>query len=68
MDESFSKKKIRKDRVFNRGSLIREKTGPDFVVCINSEKVVKYPEAVRFRVTFLIELERTLTSSIIPHN
>lgn len=68
MDESFSKKKIRKDRVFNRGSLIREKTGPDFAVCMNSEKVVKYPEAIRFRVTFLIELERTLTSSIIPHN
>ena len=45
MHESFSKKKVRKDRVFNRGSLIREKTGPDFVVCMNSEKVVKYPEA-----------------------
>lgn len=65
MHESFSKKKIRKDRVFNRGSLIRQKMGPDFVVCMNSEKVVKYPEAcVRFRVTFLIELERTLTSSL----
>jgi hypothetical protein len=32
---------------------------------MNSEKVVKYPEAcVCFRVTFLIELKRILTSSI----
>lgn len=67
MHESFSKKKVRKDRVFNRGSLIREKTGPDFVVCMNSEKVVKYPEACSLQGNFLIELERTLTSSIIPH-
>lgn len=57
MHESFSKKKVRKDRVFNRGSLIREKTGPDFVVCMNSEKVVKYPEACSLQGNFLIELE-----------
>ncbi len=52
MHESFSKKKVRKDRVFNRGSLIREKTGPDFVVCMNSEKVVKYPEACSLQGNF----------------
>lgn len=62
MHESFSKKKRRKGRAFNREILIRQESGADFDSVYDSEKVMKCPEArVRFRVTFCT---RTLSSTL----